>query len=109
MNNLTKNNIVSRYIDLDKPNIIYVATLTPRKSHLELLECLSKTKKVLNINLIGLPIDRKIEQKLRTSNDLIKSNINYFPTLNQKDLCLLLLFSSAYISTSRYEALESQF
>lgn len=103
MNNLTKNNIVSRYISLDKPNIIYVATLTPRKSHLDLLECLSKTKNVLNINLIGLPIDRNIEQIIRRSNRLMKSNINYFPTLNQKDLCLLLLFSSAYISTSRYE------
>ncbi len=103
MNNLINKNIVSKYIDLDKPNIIYVATLTPRKSHLELLKCLSKTKNVLNINLIGLPIDKNIEQKLRSSNDLIKSNINYFPSLNQQDLCLLLLFSSAYISTSKYE------
>ncbi len=103
MINLTSKNIVSRYINFERPNIIYVATLTPRKSHLELLESLSRINNILNVNLIGLPIDKNIEKIVRGSNNLIKSNINYLPKIDQQDLCLLLLFSSAYISTSRYE------
>ena len=100
---LTIKDIVSKYINFDIPNIIYVATLTKRKSHIDLLESLSRATNLLNINLIGLPVDRKIENLVRKNKNLIKSNINYFPTLSQQELCMLFLFSSAYISTSRYE------
>ena len=103
---LRKNNI-PKSIKLNLPNILYIATLTPRKSHLDLLSALSKTNKFLNINLVGLPSDKRIleliKNKINERSEYINFNINYFPKLSQKDLCDLLIYSSAYISTSLYE------
>lgn len=91
-------------INFNLPNLLYIATLTPRKCHLDLLEALSKTDVLFNVNLVGYPSDKKILdliQNKRTSNgNFIKSTINYFPELSQKELCNLLVHSAAYISTS---------
>ena len=99
--------IDSKIINLNNPNILYIATLTPRKCHLDLLEALSITNSFLNVNLVGYPTDKRILDLIKTkktlSGNVIKSNINYFPKLSQKELCNLLFFSSAYISTSLYE------
>ena len=99
--------IDSKIINLNNPNILYIATLTPRKCHLDLLEALSITNSFLNVNLVGYPTDKRILDLIKTkktlSGNVIKSNINYFPKLTQKELCNLLFFSSAYISTSLYE------
>jgi len=96
-----------KMINRSLPNILYIATLIPRKGHLDLLEALSKTECLLNINLVGLPTDKKILkliQTKKTSNgNIIKSNINYFSKLSQRELCNLLIYSSAYISTSLNE------
>ncbi len=104
---LLKKDFTSRALNLDLPNIIYIATLTPRKCHLDLLEALSKTKNLLNVNLVGYPTSKKIrkliESKRTINGSIIRSNINYFPKLSQKDLCTLLLYSSAYVSTSENE------
>ena len=97
----------SKMLNKSLPNILYIATLIPRKCHLDLLEALSKTESILNVNLVGLPIDKKILEFIQTkktsSGNIIKSNINYFPKLSQKELCNLLIYSSAYISTSLKE------
>ena len=97
----------SGMINISLPNILYIATLIPRKGHLDLLEALSKTECLLNVNLVGLPTDKKILkliQTKKTSNgNTIKSNINYFSKLSQRELCNLLIYSSAYISTSLNE------
>ena len=104
---LIKNSNTSRIINTSLPNILYIATLIPRKCHLDLLEALSKAECLLNVNFVGLPIDEKIFELIQTKKtlkgNLIKSNINYFPKLSQKELCNLLLYSSAYISTSLNE------
>ncbi len=101
-----KNNI-SKMINLSLPNILYIATLIPRKCHFDLLEALSKSESLFNINLVGLPIDKKIlkliQNKKSAKGNIIKSNINYFPKLSQSEICNLLLYSSAYISTSLNE------
>ena len=105
--NIMKNSFISKYIDFDLPNIIYIATLSPRKCHSDLIEALSKTKNSLNVNLIGYPSDINIQNLIKNNSNLrskkVKSNINYFPKLSQKDLCTLLLYSSAYVSTSIIE------
>ena len=102
-----KNSFISQFIDFDLPNIIYIATLSPRKCHSDLIEALSKTKNSLNVNLIGYPSDINIQNLIKNNSNLrsekVKSNINYFPKLSQKDLCTLLLYSSAYVSTSMVE------
>ena len=94
-------------INSSLPNILYIATLTPRKCHLDLLEALSQTDVLFNVNLIGYPYDKKIldliQDKRTPGGNYIKSNINYFPELSQKELCNLLVYSSAYISTSLNE------
>lgn len=94
-------------IDFSLPNILYIATLTPRKCHFELLEALSQTDVLFNVNLVGYPSDKKtfdlIKNNRTLSGNFIKSNINYFPELSQKELCNLLICSSAYISTSLNE------
>ena len=99
-----ENHIFNNNINLDVPNILYIATLTSRKCHLELLEALSKSKLLFNVNLVGLPTDKKILEFIKTKKTLsgisVNSNINYFPTISQKDLCNLLIYSSAYVSTS---------
>jgi len=104
---LLKKGLINKAINLDLPNIIYIATLTPRKCHLDLLEALSKTKTLFNVNLVGYPTSNKIRQliesKTTISGTRIRSNINYFPKLSQKDLCKILLYSSAYVSTSKNE------
>ena len=104
---ILKNSSISKFIDFDLPNIIYIATLSPRKCHLDLIEALSKIKKPLNVNLIGHPSDINIQYLIKNnpklSGDKVKSNINYFPKLSQKNLCTLLLYSSAYVSTSMIE------
>ena len=101
------NTNTSKMINKDLPNIIYIATLIPRKCHLDLLQALSKTEVLLNVNLVGLPNDKKIleliKNKKTLTGDKIKSNINYFPKLSQKELCNLLIYSSAYISPSLNE------
>ena len=106
-NDLIKKDSINNALDLHLPNIIYIATLTPRKCHIDLLEALSKTKTLFNVNLVGYPTSKKIrnliESKMTINGNKIRSNINYFPNLNQKDLCTLLLYSSAYISTSKNE------
>ena len=48
-------------------------------------------------------IRKLIESKSTINGNKIRSNINYFPKLSQKELCTLLLYSSAYISTSKNE------
>ena len=102
-----KKDFINKFLNLDLPNIIYIATLTPRKCHLDLLEALSKTKTLFNVNLVGYPTSKKIidliKSKTTINGNRIRSNINYFPKLSQKDLCTLLLYSSAYVSTSKYE------
>ena len=95
--------ISSKEINLNFPSILYIATLVPRKCHLDLLEALAKSKRFFNVNLVGLPINKDIFEFIKikkTQNNYIESNINYFPELSQKDLCKLLIFSSAYVSTS---------
>ena len=105
--NPLKKDFINKALNQDLPNIIYIATLTPRKCHLDLIEALSKTKTLLNVNLVGYPTCKKIrnliESKTTINGNKIKSNINYFPKLCQKDLCTLLLYSSAYVSTSKNE------
>ena len=105
--NIMKNSVISKYIDFDLPNIIYIATLSPRKCHIDLIEALSKTKNHLNVNLVGNPSDINIQNLIKNSSnissDKVKFKINYFPELSQKDLCTLLLYSSAYVSTSMIE------
>ena len=107
IDNSLKNDFCNKAINLDLPNIIYIATLTPRKCHLDLIEALSKTKNLLNVNLVGCPTNKKIrtliESKKTIDGSIIRSNINYFPKLSQKDLCTLLLYSSSYVSTSKNE------
>ena len=102
-----KNNIFPKMLNTSLPNILYIATLIPRKCHLDLLEALSKTDAMFNVNLVGLPSDKKIleliQNKKTSKGNIIKSNINYFPKLSQRDLCNLLIYSSAYISTSLNE------
>ena len=102
-----KNSITSKMINRSLPNIIYIATLIPRKGHIDLLEALSKTQTLLNINLVGLPIEKKILDLIQTkktlNGNIIKSNINYFPKLSQRELCNLLIYSSSYVSTSLNE------
>ena len=104
---LLKKDFINKALNLNLPNIIYIATLTPRKCHLDLLEALSKTKTLFNVNLVGYPTSKKIrhliESKKTINGNRIRSNINYFPKLSQKELCTLLLYSSAYISTSKNE------
>ncbi len=103
INNVNNSKMINRSL----PNILYIATLIPRKGHLDLLEALSKTECLLNINLVGLPTDKKILkliQTKKTSNgEIIKSNINYVSKVSQRELCNLLIYSSAYISTSLNE------
>jgi hypothetical protein len=98
---------VSKNIGFDIPNILYIATLTPRKCHLEFFEALSKSDNFFNVNFVGLPNDKKIfdyiQDKKQSFAKQSKSKINYFPSLSQKDLCYLMLYSSAYISTSKDE------
>ena len=59
------------------------------------------------MNFVGQPIDKKILALIKAKKSLygkdIKSNINFFPKLSQQDLCILLLYSSAYVSTSMDE------
>jgi len=97
----------SKMLNKSLPNILYIATLIPRKCHFDLLEALSKTESILNVNLVGLPIDKQILELIQTKKtskgNIIKSNINYFPKLSQRELCNLLIYSSAYISTSLNE------
>ncbi len=106
-NEFLRKDFVNYALNLDLPNITYIATLTPRKCHIDLLEALSKTKNLFNINLVGYPTSKKIrnliESKTTINGNRIRSNINYFPKLSQKDLCTLLLYSSAYVSTSYNE------
>tara|TARA_Y100000739_G_C20551722_1_gene438588 strand:- start:29 stop:1135 length:1107 start_codon:yes stop_codon:yes gene_type:complete len=106
-NDYCKNDIMLKTIDLNIPNLIYIATITPRKSHLDLLEALSRTNSLFNVNLIGLPTNKEILEFIKSRKTFegksIKSKINYFPELSQRDLCNLLLRSSAYISTSMNE------
>ena len=106
-NKYFENKFITESINLDLPNILYIATLIPRKCHLDLLEALSKSDLFFNLNLIGRPTDKKILEFIQTKKTLrgnsIKSNINYFPKVSQKDLCELLIYSSAYISTSMNE------
>jgi len=98
---------IIKSINFNIPNILYIATLTPRKCHLDLLESLAENDNLFNVNFIGLPTDKKILDLIKARRSLfgkdIKSNINYFPKLSQKDLCILLLYSSAYISTAMDE------
>ena len=105
--NVIENSIISKSINLNLPNLIYIASLTPRKCHLDLIEALLKTNILFNLNLVGLPTDKKILDFIKSKKALfgksIKSKINYYPKLSQKDLCYLLLYSSAYISTSMDE------
>ena len=51
--------LVNKDIDKNIPNILYIATLTPRKSHVDLLEALSRTNSFFNVNLVGLPTNKK--------------------------------------------------
>lgn len=106
-NNLKKKDFIFNALNLDLPNIIYIATLTPRKCHIDLLEALAKTKSLFNVNLVGYPtstrVRKLIESKKTIGGNRIRSNINYFPKLSQKDLCTILLYSSAYVSTSKNE------
>ena len=53
----SKNNILDS-INFDIPNLIYIATLTPRKCHEDLLEALTKNDILFNLNLIGFPTDK---------------------------------------------------
>ena len=112
-NNLGKDYInvkeskIIKSINYDSPNLLYIATLTPRKCHLDLLESLANNDNLFNVNFVGLPTDKKILELIKTRRSLcgkdIKSNINFFSKLSQKDLCILLLYSSAYVSTSMDE------
>ena len=106
-NELLKKDFIYKALNLDLPNIIYIATLTPRKCHLDLLDALSKTKTLFNVNLVGYPTSKRIKKLIQSKTTIngnsIRSNINYFPKLSQKDLCTLLLYSSAYVSTSKNE------
>ena len=99
--------IILENIDLNIPNLLYIATLTPRKSHLDLLEALSRTNSIFNVNLVGIPTNKRIFELIKSkktfNGEIIKSKINYFPQLSQRDLCNILLRSSAYISTSMNE------
>ncbi len=100
-------NKTSKMLNNGLPNILYIATLIPRKCHFDLLEALSQTEAILNVNLVGLPIDKEIlkliQNKKTPKGNIIRSNINYFPMLSQKEICNLLMYSSAYISTSLVE------
>ena len=106
-NEFCENDIILENIDSNIPNLIYIATLTNRKSHADLLEALSKTNSLFNVNLVGLPINKKILEFIKSSKTFdgktINSKINYFPHLSQSNLCNLLLHSSAYVSTSMNE------
>ena len=106
-NEANRISLTSNKINLAIPNILYIATLIPRKCHLELLEALAHTNKIFNVNLVGLPIDKKIVEFIKTKKTpegkVIKSNINYFPQLSQSEICNLLIHSSVYISTSMSE------
>ena len=97
-------NLITENNKFNLPSILYIATLIPRKCHLDLLEALSKTDNLFNVNLVGDPIDKEIlsyiRNKITPTGRNIESNINYFPKLSQRDLCNLLIHSSAYISTS---------
>lgn len=99
--------IISCRINSNIPNILYIATLTPRKSHFDLLESIANCSSLLNVNLVGLPTDKEILELIKNKKTLngnhIQSNINYFPKLSQNELCNLLIYSSAYISTSMDE------
>ena len=98
------NKNISKILNKSVPSILYIATLIPRKCHFDLLEALSKTEVILNVNLVGLPNDKKIleliKNKKNSKGNIIKSNINYFPELSQTEICNLLIHSSAYISTA---------
>ncbi len=76
-----RNDFINKALNLDLPNIIYIATLTPRKCHFDLIEALSKTKTLLNVNLIGYPTSKKIrsliESKTTIDGNRIKSNLLY--------------------------------
>ena len=101
------NSMISCGINSNLPNILYIATLIPRKSHIDLLESISNCSSLLNVNLVGLPTEKDILELIKNKKTLkgnhIESNINYFPKLSQKELCNLLINSSAYISTSMEE------
>ena len=106
-NNIGKVNIINtknaifRSIDFNLPNILYIATLTERKCHLDLLEAIHNNNNLFNVNLIGLPTDKKILDYIRDKKSLsgndINSNINYFPKLSQKTLLFAILFFCLYI------------
>ena len=102
-----KESKITESISYAIPNILYIATLTPRKCHLDFLESLANNNNLFNVNFVGKPIDKKILELIKAKRSLygkdIKSNINFFPKLSQKDLCILLLYSSAYVSTSMNE------
>lgn len=102
-----ENNFNSKRINLNSPNLLYIATLIPRKCHSDLFEALYKSRNLFNVILVGFPKDKKILELIKSkktlSGNILKSNINYFPNLSQKDLCHFLLYSSAYISTSLNE------
>ena len=104
MKNPHQNNLFSKSINIKLPNIIYIATLSARKCHSDLLKALSETNSSLIVNLIGYPNDKNIEKIIRSNTYInckqIRSYINYFPQLSQIDLCILLMYSSAYVSTS---------
>ena len=74
-----RNDFINKALNLDLPNIIYIATLTPRKCHFDLIEALSKTKTLFNVNLVGLPTSKKIrnliESKTTINGERIRSNI----------------------------------
>ena len=61
-NDFLKEDFAKKFLNLDVPNIIYIATLTPRKCHLDLLEALSKTKNLFNVNLVGYPTSKRIRK-----------------------------------------------
>ena len=46
---------IIKSINFNLPNILYIATLTPRKCHLDLLESLANNDNLFNVNFIGLP------------------------------------------------------
>ena len=50
---------IIKSINFNIPNILYIATLTPRKCHLDLLESLAENDNLFNVNFIGLQLTRK--------------------------------------------------